>query len=111
MPLRLKIICMLIPLLAIFGCQDKDKAAVTEVEKLILQNLKPGDPDAKIVEFFKQNKFPYSFDDFNHRYQSGVPSSEKTDSKGVKSVIAIYIYVNQDRSFQKAEVQMVYTYL
>lgn len=102
---------MLIPLLAIFGCQDKDKAAVAEVEKLIQQNLKPGDSDAKIVEFFKQNQFPYSFDNFNHRYQSGVPKSEKTDAKGVKSAIAIYIYVNQDRSFQKAEVQMVYTYL
>jgi hypothetical protein len=107
----LKIILMLLPLLAMFGCQDKDKAAVAEVEKLIQQNLKPGDPSAKIEAFFKQHDLPYGFDGLNQRYQSRVPSSEKTDSKGVKSSIGMYIYVNKDRSFQKAEVRMDYTYL
>ena len=106
----IKIILILILLLAMFGCKDKDREAVAEVDRLIHQNLKPGDPSLKIEAFFKQRNFSYSFDNFNHRYQGGLPSSEKTDKKGVESVIAIYIYVNEDRSFKEAEVRMVYTY-
>jgi hypothetical protein len=84
---------------------------VADIEQLIQQNLKPGDPDAKIVEFLKRNGFPYNFNEFEHRYESGVPKSEETDSKGVKSVITINIYVNDNRSFKKAEVRKAYTYL
>jgi hypothetical protein len=102
---------MLLFPLAMFGCHDKDRDAVAEVQKLIQQNLKPGDSQAKIEAFFKENKLPYDFDRFNQLYLSGIPSSRKTDSKGVESVITIKIYVNQDRSFQKADVRMSYTYL
>lgn len=102
---------MLLPLLAIFGCNDKDRVAVAEMEKLIHQNLKLGDPAAKIEEFFKQNKLPYDFDRFDQMYQCRIPASEKTDGKGVQSVILIHIYVSEDRSFKKAEVRVSYTYL
>ena len=102
---------LLLPLFAIIGCNGKDRTTVAEFESLIQRNLKPGDPAAKIEEFFKQNKLPYDFDRFGQMYQCRVPSSEKTDSKGVESVILIHNYVNEDRSFKKAEDRMSYTYL
>ena len=57
MPLKLKIVCLLIFLCPIFGCHT-DKEEVRKIEALILKNLKPGDSDVKIVEFLKQNAFP-----------------------------------------------------
>jgi len=101
---------MLLPLLAMFGCQDKDRAAVAEVQKLFDQNLKPGDPDSKIVALFKQHNIPYDFDRFGFGYQSTIPASRKTDWKGVESVITIYVHLNQDRSFKSVDVRMSYTW-
>jgi len=86
-------------------------AGVSDVERMIQQNLKPNDPDAKIVEFLTQSSFPYNFNEFEHRYESYVPKSQNTDSKGMGSVIGIDIYVNEDRSFKKVMVETVYTYL
>ncbi len=112
MPRTLKMmLIMLLPALAVFGCHEKDREAVAQVEQLIQQNLKPGDPATKIEEFLKQHGFPYNFNEFEHRYETGVPASRKTDSKGVESVITINIYVNPDRSFQRAEVRTTNTYL
>jgi hypothetical protein len=110
MPLKLKIISAVISLFAIFGCHT-DKAEVTKIQELIQQNLKPGDSDTKIVEFLKQNGFTYSFFDYMNRYECLVPKSENTDWKGVRGVIQMYIYVKADRTFNRAEVTMVYTYL
>jgi hypothetical protein len=111
MSLTLRIILLLLPFLAMVSCYGKESPSVADIEKLIQQNLKPGDPADKIETFLKQNGFPYNFDAFAHRYESSVPKSESTDAKGVKSVITINIYVNEDRTFQKAEVRTVYTYL
>lgn len=107
----LKLKAMLMLLLAVFGCGNSGSYSVRNVERLIEQNLKPGDPDRQIVEFFKRNGFPYSFNNFERRYQSYVPKSEQIDSRGVKSVITIDIYVNEDRSFKRVEVRKAYTYL
>jgi hypothetical protein len=101
------IVLMLFPLLAMYGCQDKDKAAVADMEGLIQQNLKPGDPAAKIEAFFKQHNLPYGFDRFNQRYESTMD----LPGRKIESVVTIYIYVNEDRSFKRAEVRMSYTYL
>ena len=110
MPRTLKmILIMLIPALAVFGCHDKDREAVAQIQQLIQQNLKPGDPAAKIEAFLQAKKIPYGFDGFAKRYQCRVPSSARTDARGVESVVLIYIYVNADHSFQRAEVEAGYT--
>ena len=101
---------MLLSLLAMFGCKDKGRETVAEMQTLIHQNLKPGDSEAKIEGFLKQNRIPYDFDAFNHRFQSRVPSSEKTNWIGIESVVMIHIYVNEDRTFKNADVRMVYTW-
>jgi hypothetical protein len=101
---------MLLTMLAVFGCHDQnrqDREAVADMEKLIQQNLKPGDPDAKIEAFFKQHNLSYAFDRFNQGYESGV----RLKDRKIESVVTICIYVNPDRSFNKAEVRMSYTYL
>ena len=111
MAMKLKLIFMLIPIFAIFGCNDKGDPSVAEVEKLIQQNLKPGDPDAKVVDLLNRSGFPYNFNEFELRYESYMPKSQTTDFNGMESVIGIDIYVNKDRSFKRAEVRKVFTYL
>lgn len=111
MAMQLKLIFILIPLFAIFGCSDKGDPSVAEVEALIQKNLIPGDSGEKIVELLNRRGFPYNFNEFELRYESYAPKSQATNSKGVKSVIAIDIYVNKDRSFKRAEVRKVFTYL
>jgi hypothetical protein len=105
-----KILFLALPLFAVVACRG-DGVAVVDIEKLIHQNLKLADPDAKIVKFFEQNKFPYSFDQFNQRYQAAVPSSRKRNFIGVESAIEIYIAVDKNRSFLSARVEKSYTYL
>jgi hypothetical protein len=111
MAMKLKPLVVLIPLFAICGCNHKGVPSVAEVEHLIQHNLKPGDPDAKVIALLNQSDFPYSFNEFELRYESHVPKSRATDFKGMKSVIGIDIYVNEDRSFKRAEVRKVFTYL
>jgi hypothetical protein len=98
---------MLFPLLAMFGCKDKDKAAVADMERLIQLNLKPGDPDTKIETFFRQHKLPYGFDRFGQGYQATMT----LEGRAIESVVTIYVYVNGDHSFKRAEVRMSYTSL
>jgi hypothetical protein len=84
---------------------------MTDIEQQIERNLKYGDSDAKILAFFQQNGLPYNFNKYERRYESGLPKSEDVDSKGVKSVVIINIYVNDNGSFKSAEIKKIYTYL
>jgi len=84
--------------------------AVHQAESSINQALHAGDSDAKIEAFLRRRGWPFDFDPFNWRYQSRVPGSERPSIIGDSEVI-LYIYVAQDRSFQKAEVRRVYTSL
>jgi hypothetical protein len=97
-------------LFALSACHAREVGAA-DLQKLIQQSLKPGDSGAEIVRFFEEHKLPYDFDLVNQRYESVVPASQQRNIIGVKSAISIYIYVNKDRSFQRAEVEKFYTYI
>jgi len=104
---------VLAPLL-FFGVCCAARANDTTVQKLQLlinQSLHPGDSTQKIEAFLREYKLPFDFDPFNSRYQSRVPNSETKSIIGVEGVVIVYIYVAKDRSFQKAEVRRIYTYL
>jgi hypothetical protein len=98
---------MLLSSAAMFGCHDRDKAAVADMEELIHQTLKPGDSAVKIEAFFKDQNLPYDFDRFNQGYQATMT----LEGRAIESVVTIYIYVNGDHSFKRAEVRMSYTFL
>lgn len=97
-------------LLPLFGChfRDQDREAVVEIEQLLERHLKPGDPASAIEEALRRNGLPFSYDRFSHSYLSSVPSSRKTDWKGMERLIQIQIFVNEDGSLKRTEVRMVY---
>jgi len=80
-----------------------------DIEELIGRNLAPGDPEEKILRFFRTNRLPFEFDGQKRRYQSHWPTEE--EDAIVESDIAIWVYVNEDGSFNKAIVEKVFTSL
>jgi len=82
--------------------------SVKELENLINDNLKPGDPAEKIEAFLGAQGWPYSYDDLVRRYQSHYPDGDVNKPYLIKAV-AIWIYVDESKSFQRVVVEEVYT--
>jgi hypothetical protein len=92
------------------GCTTEDQQmSESDVQALIARSLGPGDSEDEIVSFFETHDLEFDFDPNQRRYQSHWPS--ETEDSGVKSGIAIWIYVNEDGSFKEAVVEKVFTYL
>jgi hypothetical protein len=95
---------------ALLGLTSCDSLpSVVEVRQHIDANLKPGDPESKVVAFLKQSGWLFGWDRFNRRYQATYGKTSK-NIIGVERGIGIYIYLNDDRSYLRAEVENVYTY-
>lgn len=93
------------------GCQPAANVSPMSIQQDIQASLKPGDSKDKIIEFFNRHNYPYSYNEFLNRFESSVPSSQARNIIGVKSVIIINIYVDNNGDFTRSEVQTVNTYI
>ena len=91
--------------------QKSDQEEVQVVKQQIERELKPGDPEAAILALIKKTGWAYTFNPFDGRFECSVPSSRKTDERGVRSLLTINIYVDEKRAFKRAEVRMLYRYV
>lgn len=105
----LLIVLVIIILCVIFiFCKD-NRMNKHEIEELINKNLKPGDSEEKIISFLKSQGWLYGFDEFKNRFQVDCPNSEEKNYIIGKKGLQIYIYVDESKSFTKAEVIWVST--
>lgn len=81
-----------------------------QIEKLINQNLKPGDSESKIVIFFESQGWLYEYDKYSERFQAKSPGT-LTNYFIFEKGIQIYIYLDENMLFKKAEVIEVYSSL
>lgn len=80
-----------------------------KVEEMIKRELRVGSSTEDIEAFYKKNNISYSYDNFAKRYQStirNIPTMPWLDKS-----IGIYIYVDDEKKFLKAEVDYSYTFL
>lgn len=106
------LIIILSPLL-FFGCIGcsvlSDNIYKKNTEKLINQNLKPGDPEEKIIKFMKSQGWNYSYDDFSNCFQISDPKNKIKKIFISDTFREINIYVDKSKSFVKGEVQIIVT--
>jgi hypothetical protein len=103
---RIFVTLAVIALVELSSCSSLPSTA--EVRQQIEANLKPGDPESKVVAYLNQAGFHPVW--FVNRYQCSYPRTA-TSIVGEKTNIVIYVYLNEDRSFKKAEAENIYTYL
>lgn len=101
-PFLLLLMLLALPLLV--ACGSTLDVTASEVEQKISSELSPGDGYGKIEAYFEKEGLPFSYDEFNSRYQSII---RETDSSF--HAIVIYVYVDGDRNFIKAETIDSYT--
>ena len=82
--------------------------SVKELEMLINEHLSPGDSAEKIEAFLKEQEWPFTYDRFTKRYQTGYPEGDVENLFTIKA-IAIWLYVDESKAFLRAEVDEVYT--
>ena len=101
------LLLLLLHLLAGASCmsQKQDKM-VAAIENEIAQELQVGDSFEEIESFLKDHGMVYDFDYDSGRFQARLPEDERKADN-----IAIYLYVDIDGRFLRAEVERVYTYL
>jgi len=92
--------------LLMVACLPALDVTASEVEQRINRELQPGDQAEKIEAYFKKEGIPAAYDSFRSRYQS---SLRHPDSH--YHVITIYVYVDTERNFIKAEAHDSYTFL
>jgi len=77
-----------------------------ELENLISEHLKPGSTNQEIIAFFEMQKWLYSFDRFSNRYQARDPKEDRLPE--FLGGHQIYIYVDDEKNFIRAEVDKVF---
>lgn len=87
------------------GCNG-DVMSKADIEKVISENLKPGNENQKIIEFFESQSWVFGFDRHQSRYQARNP--EEDGRSGFLGGYQIYIYVNDNKEFVRAEVEKVF---
>jgi hypothetical protein len=98
---------MIAAALLLVGCSDDDLLRAS-VEKEMHASLSVGDTRDKIERTLNEKKMPFSFNQFEHRYETGVDPKEK---RRVKRVITVDIYVDGSDRLTRFEVRNTYTYL
>jgi hypothetical protein len=88
------------------GCVSKLDITPQEVEAKINASLKVGDSSEIIEAYFKQEGLGFSYDKHESRYQS-IIRHPKSDFHA----IIIYIYIDNQKGFLKAEAHDSYTFL
>ena len=90
------------------ACSKLDVMDVKELELFINENLSPGDSSEEIEAFLLEQEWPFSYDRFTKRYQTGYPEGAVENLFTIKAV-SILIYVDESKAFLRAEVEEVYT--
>jgi len=93
------------------GCYINKGLTKDQIEKIINENLKYGDPETEIINFLDTQKWGYSYDTSLKRYQVRCPISEKKRYILSTREIFIDIYVDSEKSnsFKYADVIYLYT--
>lgn len=81
-----------------------------ELRRDIDQSLTVGDSYEKIERFLNDRGLLYTFDYHSSRFQASFDVNAATYDTDLSN-IGVYIYVDSDRKFVKAEVERVYTYI
>lgn len=89
------------------GC-SANMVTSKKIEKLISENLEPGDPFDTIEEFLRGQNLSFTYDRFSSRYSSIIRDPAWYKPKGYHSIV-IHIYVDENKAFQRAEVRDSYT--
>ena len=99
------VITVLMTALGLTSC-SRDCLNTREVRDHLNRELKVGDPRARVDEVLKSASIDFSYDKFQHRYQSYIKNAQCSQWR------AISIYVTFDKSdrMSKVEVFDSYTY-
>lgn len=100
------LITLLTLTLLLSSCFQKLEVTPEEVVSEINAKLIAGDEKEKIEAYFKNKDLDSSFDNYAQRYQSIIRHPES----GFHAIV-IYIYVDENQSFIRAEVNDSYTFL
>lgn len=89
------------------ACTEKSTATSREVQSSIDRALRRGSSAADIERFFREQNLPYTYDRFANRYQSVIRGV--SDNPGIDQAIVIHVYVDDARTFTRAEVRDSFT--
>ena len=89
------------------ACGAERKMTSGEVRSSIEQTLGVGSSAADIELFFREHNLPSTYDRFAKRYQSII--RDVSDDPNVDHAIVIYIYVDDAKTFTRAEVRDSFT--
>ena len=87
------------------GCNG-DVMTKNEIEEAIAKDLSPGSDNQKIIKLFERYNWIYDFNRHIGRYQARNPEEDKLPE--VIGRNQIYIYVNEEKEFVRAEVEKVF---
>ena len=88
---------------------DFDKIAAEDVRVAIEGKLTVGADTNRIESFFERHDLPYDYDRYANRYQSIIRDVSRFP--WVDKAIVIYIYVDHEKKFVRAEVRESLTFL
>lgn len=99
--------CILVALTVIPGC-SANMVTSKKIEKLISSSLEPGDSSDTIEAFLRGQDLSFTYNRFRSRYNSIIRDPAWYKPKGYHSIV-IHIYVDESKTFQRAEVRDSYT--
>jgi len=91
------------------GCLYSDIMSKEEMENLIAQHLKPESSNQEIIAFLDAQSWAYGFDRYMNRYQVRDPKEDRLPEYLGRSYI--YIYVDSEKNFIRAEVDKIFTFI
>ncbi|MDB5823134.1 MAG: hypothetical protein JWR21_1838 [Herminiimonas sp.] len=93
--------------LTLSGCDACMKPKTEEVRHLLEKELKVGATRERVDKVMKNAGIPYSYDQFQNRYQSTIFESRC----GPYQAVSIYVYFDSSMKMSKVEVFDSYTFL
>jgi len=105
----LKAIAYLNAFLLCLGCLYSDVMSKEEIENLISQNLKLGSTNKEIITFFKNQDWVYGFNRHLNRYRARDPEEDTLPEYLGRH--RIYIYVDDEKKFIRAEVEKLFNFI
>lgn len=82
-----------------------DTMTKEEIEKVISQGLEAGSTEQEIFAFMDSREWEYLYDPYMNRYQAYDPEESKLPEWYGRNIV--FLYVNSDREFVRAEVWTV----
>ena len=84
------------------SCNSDDahaRATAKDAQATMNRELSMGDPETKIMDFFRRHKWLFEFDNDENRFYAEVFRSDT-------HLITAYVYVNKAKQFVRSEVQI-----